>query len=1126
MEELRELLLEASRFNERRKSLALKTKDVDVRYAKRMADIESEHEAKIRNYESERQTSIDNLQARTKREIADYVQMKNGLREFVEPVRQWCHRSEIDAYMPSSKRINDAEVNKLLNMLQEEGVLAWLKRTFKLGGYSSRSKMAIDLYKKIEDACAFCDEKIENVVAKCEEDRNKQVTETRRKISSENEKISTLKRELEIKQKEEKAQALQEINRFDNSNELRGMHQRLKHLQEEAYNAYAAWGKYSASTVMPEKVLLCDAKVFLPNDNGIEEEHSVPIWIDLYKTNVIVISSERGSVASTDGEEKQFLRKLLARMIKSIPPTHCSYSVFDPLHKGASLERLIELTNVGTTELKFDLFTSNESDEKTVSCAERRKYLRSRPAEIVKFTAGRSKSLFEYNREYNDFEFPFSWYIDFNFPDNPDQKFLEDIKELFINADTAGYSFAFVTNMNGYNLIKDYTQKYTNAQVIHIDVDNKRCTKGELSVTYMDLSTPQNDQIYNFMTALKKYYEEGDSIDNRIESIFATQGVSLRSAAKKLTIPMAIDSRGRLIDLELGGEGSVHGFISGGTNSGKSTLLHTIILSACLHYHPKDLEIWLVDYKQTEFHLYKKNTLPHIKLIGVSKTADFTFSLLDKIEEEANHRTELMNRFDVQNLADYRRHEGEPGYENIPRLFIIIDEFHEMSQFVSTETEYKDKLENILREYRAQGITCLMADQTFSTGLSGLTSPAKNQIGLRIAMRNEASPQEIKDTLEVDRALYSDSMQRTIAIMSQGEFIMKVYVRNMRGELTDIKLEKFKGLLAKADDIVPISEALKSIYKGMYSKDILYVNTQEQVAWDDEAPIALDRMEPLRYPNARLYLGRSATLRPCFGLDIGRQPDENVSIVGGAAHQRWELLVSIMKSCKYKGYRLLVFMAEYSDLMSDFAEDIRSLCHSIPNARLFETYEEWCAGLEELDKVMENQEKSTDIFSVFIGLEIANIEFERLHANPTANKPLITNTFASCMLAQIDRKLMQNDPAFRSNEAQEQVEEPISKSYNALPIIDKLFASGARYGIRCVAEFSVYRQYAKILKIKDMCRHKIAFNMSAEDCMMYLGNSSFQKSIGQDAVYNNGSKEVKKLLPYRINKVKEKIYES
>lgn len=337
--------------------------------------------------------------------------------------------------------------------------------------------------------------------------------------------------------------------------------------------------------------------------------------------------------------------------------------------------------------------------------------------------------------------------------------------------------------------------------------------------------------------------------------------------------------------------------------------IRTIILSACLHYHPKDLEIWLVDYKQTEFYLYKKKTPPHIKLIGVSKTADFTFSLLDKIESEANRRTELMNRFDAQNLAEYRKHEGEQGYENIPRLFIVIDEFHEMSQFVATEMEYKDKLENILREYRAQGITCLMADQTFSTGLSGLTSAAKNQIGLRIAMRNEASPQEIKDTLEVDRAMYSDSMQRTIAIMSQGEFIMKVYVRNNKGELTDIKLEKFKGLFTKGDDIVPISKALRSLYKGQYTKDLLYVNTKEQVGWDDSEPMALDQIEPLRYPNIRLYLGRSATLRPCFGLDIGRQPDENLAIVGGTAYQRWELIASIMKSCCYRNY-MLFFLNE------------------------------------------------------------------------------------------------------------------------------------------------------------------------------------------------------------------------
>ncbi len=467
-----------------------------------------------------------------------------------------------------------------------------------------------------------------------------------------------------------------------------------------------------------------------------------------------------------------------------------------------------------------------------------------------------------------------------------------------------------------------------------------------------------------------------------------------------------------------------------------------------------------------------------------------------------------MNRFDAQNLEEYRKHEGESGYEAIPRLFIVIDEFHEMSQFVATEMEYKDKLENILREYRAQGITCLMADQTFSTGLSGLTSAAKNQIGLRIAMRNEASPQEIKDTLEVDRALYSDSMQHTIAIMSQGEFIMKVYVRNSRGELTDIKLEKFKGLFTKGDDIAPISKALRSLYKGQYSKNLLYVNTKEQVCWDDSEPVALDQVEPLRYPNVRLYLGRSATLRPCFGLDIGRQPDENLSIVGGTAYQRWELLASIMKSCKYRNYKLVVFMAEYSDLMSDFGMDIRKLCNSIPNAELLETMEEWCDKLDELEKVIDNRRNTEETICIFIGLEIANIEMGRLPdkiGNGDSSKKSFLATISKYATPVGSQEIESNT-----------FNEPAPQAYNAMPIIDKLFSSGARNGIRCVTEVSVYRQFSRILKIKDMCRHKIAFSMSADDCLMYLGNSNFQKSIGQNAVYGDGGKEVKKLLPYKL----------
>lgn len=1109
MKELQSLIAEADFFKDRRRQLAQGLKSVDARFQKTMESMEATHTARLRNIEAERKTSIEQIESRARKEIADYISMKNSLQSYINPVRQWCPSNLIANYIPNPARVNEAELNHLIKMLQEQGLMAWIKRTFKLDGFSSRTEMAIDLLQKIEDAQAFCNERISAIESRAEVERSSQITASHRKSEAEKERYLCARKEEESKQKTEKVQALSAINRFDNSDQLRNVHEKLEHMQASAENFCGQWGNYTIPTGMPSQIPLCAAKVVLPNRNGIDTPIAVPVWVDLYTSNIIVITASSGFLTRADGEEKLVVRKLLARMLKTIPPGNCSYSVFDSLLKGASLGRLIDVTNIGTTDLNFDLFTSDESDSKTVSCAERRKYLRNRPAEIIKYTAGKSKTLFEHNKLSNSFDFPFSWYIDFSFPDDPSSKLIEDLRELLVNAPAAGYSFIFVASPTGYSKINSLAQQYTDSKIIHIDIDRHICEQGDFQVQYLDSGTPSSDQIFNFTTALKKFYDEGGHIDNRISSVFKAHGIELLDASKKLTVPMAIDSRGRLVNLELGGEGSVHGFISGGTNSGKSTLLHTIILSACLHYHPNDLEIWLVDYKQTEFHLYKNKTPPHIKLIGVSKTADFTFSLLDRIEREAARRTELMNNFEVQDLADYRKHENEPGYVNIPRLFIIIDEFHEMSQFVAEDSDYKNKLENILREYRAQGITCLMADQTFSTGLSGLSPSAKNQIGLRIAMRNEASPQEIKDTLEVDRALYSDSMQRTIAIMSQGEFIMKVYVRNSRGELTDIKLEKFKGLLSTGDDILPISKALRALYKGQYKKGLLYVNTKEKVPWSDMEPAALDQVEPLRYPNIRFYLGRSATLRPCFGLDVGRQPNENISIVGGTAHQRWEILASIIQSCRYRNYKLLVFMAEYSDLMSDYCYDIRELCRSVPDAELLETYEDWCSKLDQLSVLVDSRQNKEDIVCVFIGLEIAKIEFSRFPQKSDSRSRGL-QSFDDALSAKLAALGMTSDLL-------DEPEDTTENLFDALPIIDTLFSSGARNGIRCVTEVSVYRQFEAILHLKDMCRHRIAFSMSADDCLMYLGSSSYQKSIENDAVYSDGSKEVKKLLPYRID---------
>ncbi len=1102
---IKEIIKEVSQFKAKRNKLTANLLEVDEQYNEYLKKSESEYNEKVHQIEDEEKRKISQINEKAKHNISENIKAKESLQDYIGQILQWCPDS-VSNYIPNPSQVDQGKVNQLLKRLQEQGIIAWVKRTFKIEGYSSRAEMASDLYFQIIDACAFCDECNFQIESKTKEDNERTITECRRLINEENKRFINKREQLNFEKQKKKEEILISIARLDNSRELSDLYEKINKIQTESQIMYQNWGEYVIPTSMPNKEMLCGCEINVPDNNGLENAVSLPVWIDLYQSNIIIISSDIKSL-NKDRKDVFFTQQFISRLLKTIPPEKVTYSIFDSSRKGASLGRLIDVTNIGTTDLNFELFTSDGNDSDSVSCVERRNYLRNIPAKIIKSIGGFNDSLFEYNKITGKFEYPFSWYIDFSFSELSDSKLMEDIKELLMNSEAAGYSFVFVTSSNGANILTNLASQNTKSKIINIDLDNEKCKIDDFELNINKLDDPSIIQISNFVTAIKEYYDVGESIDNRIDSVFMKYTPEIRDASKKIAIPMALDIRGRLIDLELGGDGSVHGFISGGTNSGKSTLLHSIILSACCHYDPNDLEIWIVDYKQTEFHLYKRMTPPHITLIGVSKTADFSFSLIDKIEKEAARRTTLMNRFDAQNLEDYRKHIGENGYENITRLLIIIDEFHEMSQFVSTEIEYRDKLENILREYRAQGINCLLADQTFSTGLGGLTTAAKNQIGVRIAMRNESSPQEIKETLEVDRALYSDSMQNTIAIMGQGDFLMKVYIKGAHGETTGIKLEKFKSIWAKPEDIYPISKQLRSIYKGRCHNDLIYVNTNEHVLWDESEPKALDISEPIRYPNIRLYLGRAATIKPCFGLDLGRQPDENLAIVGGTSYQRWELITAILKSCNYKKYRLKLFLAEFSDLSNDFEKEINELCKEISNAELFKNYEEWCKGLSEIESMIDSRENTEDIVCVFIGLEIANIEMSRLPDRFTKESNL--NPF----LATINKYAV---PA-NGELTDVSLDHPeCNKEYNALPIVEKLFSSGARYGIRCVTEVSVYRQFSKILKIKDMCRHKIAFDMSADDCLMYLGSSNFQKSIGENAIYSDGGKTIRKIIPYKF----------
>ena len=218
------------------------------------------------------------------------------------------------------------------------------------------------------------------------------------------------------------------------------------------------------------------------------------------------------------------------------------------------------------------------------------------------------------------------------------------------------------------------------------------------------------------------------------------------NAPKVLDIPIGV--RGAEIQtlrLDASGNGSPHAVVIGGTGSGKSILLHTIILSACYKYSPDELNFYLIDFKGgREFEYYQagkviENQLPHIKLTGLTNDVEDGLAILQNLQIELQRRNDLFAEKGVKDIIQYRKAGGK-----MPRLFVLVDEIQELFE---KDEKLGQRAIGILRELfklgRAYGISLLWASQNIPR-VVGLKDQVLSQIGNRISLKLN-NPDEAMD---------------------------------------------------------------------------------------------------------------------------------------------------------------------------------------------------------------------------------------------------------------------------------------------------------------------------------------------------------------------------------------------
>lgn len=228
-----------------------------------------------------------------------------------------------------------------------------------------------------------------------------------------------------------------------------------------------------------------------------------------------------------------------------------------------------------------------------------------------------------------------------------------------------------------------------------------------------------------------------------------------------------------------------HCLIAGGTGSGKSVCLNTMLISLVYKYSPDDLRIILVDPKRVEFGKFKE--LPHLLTPKIYNTPKESLGILKWLVDEMTRRYGILEKNFVNNISSYNEIVGDSG-EKMPYIVTIIDEVGDI--MVSEQAkEFESLVLTLIQKARACGIHLILATQRPSVDV--ITGTIKANLPTRIAFAVTAGVNSkiildslgAEDLLGMGDMLYMSRKSRYLQRL-QNPFINEMEVRNIMLDLT------------------------------------------------------------------------------------------------------------------------------------------------------------------------------------------------------------------------------------------------------------------------------------------------------------------------------------------------------
>ena len=448
-----------------------------------------------------------------------------------------------------------------------------------------------------------------------------------------------------------------------------------------------------------------------------------------------------GNVAlTTDKEDQlQFLHDLIVHSISSV------FINIKP--------NLIKIKGVSFKDFGYSLMSLTSYDRKFFneiiidenSFEDFCKEIENRIIEVRKKCLISYDTLIEFNKDNPDRAEPFYFIfcsIDDDFPEESKERLLK-----FLNSESIGKAgiYFYVISLNNKLLGNSYDLK------ISINsISKSKNTTLNLSSNKIDLSHLDKLDLYYSLLSKKTFSSLVNLINNKEDLIildpFLEDNKSWfkESSLKGIKIPIgyAPDSN---IDFIIGhNTTNYNALIGGGVGSGKSVLLHNLILGIATRYDVNECLFLLLDYKEgTEFLPYQ--SLPHAHVLSTESDPVFGLRTLEYINDEITRRGVLFKKAGVSNISKYR----DETKETMPRWVVIIDEFQRMFQDQSVMSQVEKLFDDLNRRGRAFGIHFVLATQSIYD--LNMTPATLSQLSIRICLK--ISEMDASKILHVDNLI-------------------------------------------------------------------------------------------------------------------------------------------------------------------------------------------------------------------------------------------------------------------------------------------------------------------------------------------------------------------------------------